>query len=184
MRGEALLPALLLAVAFGALPVAPARADVVAASSTGFVLEQTAETTADPADVYALLGHPSRWWSAAHSYSGNADNLSLALAPGGCFCEKLPGGGVEHGRVLMAWPGRMLRLSAALGPLQAMPVQGVLTFELKRAAAEKTITRILLRYAVSGPLPADGTALAAAVDGVLAEQFASLIKAAGAVAHP
>ena len=141
MRGRALRT--LVAALLAALPAQGAQADVVTASSTGFVLEQTGETTADPADVYALLGQPSRWWSVAHSYSGNAANLSLALAPGGCFCETLPGGGVEHGRVLMAWPGRMLRLSAALGPLQAMPVQGVLTFELKRPAAARKGTRIL-----------------------------------------
>ena len=50
--------------------------------------------------------------------SGNSANLSLALTPGGCFCERFPkGGGIEHMRVTYVDPGKRVVLTGALGPL-------------------------------------------------------------------
>ena len=41
--------------------------------------------------------------------------MTLTLKPGGCFCEALPGGGVQHGVVIMAWPAQgLVRLAKRL----------------------------------------------------------------------
>jgi uncharacterized protein YndB with AHSA1/START domain len=101
--------------------------------------------------VFDRIVAVERWWSPAHSYSGKATNLRLEPRAGGCFCEVWPAGSVEHGRVLMAMPGRLLRLSAALGPLQERPVVGVLGFTLAPADAGAA-TRLIVEYRVAGAL--------------------------------
>ena len=71
----------------------------------------------------------------------------------------------------MAQPGSALRLQAWLGPLQALPVAGVLTFG---TAHRDGATRLRVTYRVAG-LPEDGLdKLANAVDAVLAEQVRRL----------
>jgi uncharacterized protein YndB with AHSA1/START domain len=151
---------------------APASAAVVADNAAGFAIEHQAVVAAPPDRVYAALGTPAAWWSSQHSWSGSASNLSLDLRPGGCFCERLPGGGgVEHARVVMAWPGKLLRLSGALGPLQADALTGALSWELKPAAGG---TSVKLTYVVAGFMRAGRTSLPAAVDGVLGEQLGGL----------
>jgi uncharacterized protein YndB with AHSA1/START domain len=151
---------------------APASAAVVADNAAGFAIEHQAVVAAPPDRVYAALGTPAAWWSSQHSWSGSASNLSLDLRPGGCFCERLPGGGgVEHARVVMAWPGKLLRLSGALGPLQSDALTGTLSWELKPAAGG---TSVKLTYVVAGFMRAGRTSLPAAVDGVLGEQLGGL----------
>jgi uncharacterized protein YndB with AHSA1/START domain len=151
---------------------APASAAVVADNAAGFAIEHQAVVAAPPDRVYAALGTPAAWWSSQHSWSGSASNLSLDLRPGGCFCERLPGGGgVEHARVVMAWPGKLLRLSGALGPLQADALTGTLSWELKPAAGG---TSVKLTYVVAGFMRAGRASLPAAVDGVLGEQLGGL----------
>ncbi|WP_409592423.1 SRPBCC family protein [Sphingobium sp.] len=157
---------------------APAHSSVTASSDVGFVVENSVEVAADAATVYRLLGQPARWWSSEHSYSGDAANLSLKPVVGGCFCEALPnGGGVEHGRVIYAAPDKQLRLSGALGPLQAEAVTGTLDFTVEPAA---TGVRIVMRYVVGGYLRMGGAKMAPVVDKVLAEQLAGLARVAEA----
>ena len=81
---------------------------------------------ASPENVYAALtGKVGSWWNPEHTYSHDSRNLSIDARPGGCFCEKLDnGGGVEHMKVVLAWPGRMLRMTGALGPLQGSGLAG------------------------------------------------------------
>lgn len=145
-----------------------AHAAVRSASDAGFVVEQTVAVAAPPAAVWTVLLAPARWWSARHSWSGDARNFTLAAHAGGCFCEALPdGGSVEHMRVVFVQPGKLLRMTGGLGPLQADAAAGPFTVTLAPAASGTTL---VLRYAVAGvarmPLPA----LAPVVDGVLAEQ--------------
>ncbi len=89
-----------------------------------------------------------RWWSGAHTYSGDAANLSLDAQAGGCWCERWgDGNSVQHGQVVLVQPGRTLRVVANLGPLQELPVNGVLTFTI---AMQETKTILRLTYRVSG----------------------------------
>jgi uncharacterized protein YndB with AHSA1/START domain len=113
-----------------------------------------------------------RWWNDRHTWSGSAKNLSLQADASGCFCERWDGSAVEHGRVVYLVKGSTLRLSAALGPLQALPVQGVLTFAMVERAG-KTILQVT--YRVGGAAP-ELEALAPAVDGVIGEQVDRLVR--------
>jgi hypothetical protein len=150
----------------------PAHAEVTERRENGFSLRFEASLTRSPAEAYAAMGRIGEWWQGAHTYGGDATALSLELKPGGCFCEALPGepaGGVMHGRVIMAWPGRTLRLEAPLGPLQAMGPSAIWTAEWS-AAEGATGGRMVWTFVVEGP----GTAaLADAVNGVMGVQFAN-----------
>lgn len=153
-------------------PVAPASAAILSATEAGVVIERTATVAAPPARVWAVLIAPARWWSSRHSWSGHARNFTLAAQAGGCFCEALPdGGSVEHMRVVFVRPGKLLRMTGGLGPLQADAATGPLTVTLEPAAGGTTL---VMRYAVAGvarmPLPA----LAPVIDGVLGEQVRRL----------
>ncbi len=157
------------ATATAALASGAARAEVQGASPSGFTAVETAHIAAPPGQVWALMIQPARWWSSEHSYSGDAANYSLDVRPGGCWCEKLPGGGfAQHLQVIYAVPAKTLRLTGALGPLQPMPVQGVLTFNLAPASGG---TDLKVTYALAGPGLAE---LSGPVDNVLGQQVARL----------
>jgi hypothetical protein len=147
-----------------------ARAEVVEQWDTGFTTRNVVTLKATKARAYAALGEIGRWWSDDHTYSHAASNMTLALKPGGCFCEVLPGGGVEHGTVLMAWPDQgLLRIAAALGPAQQLGVSGVLTFQIKETGAGKV--EVTQTYTLSGGRPGFAQGAAAPVDGVVGEQL-------------
>ncbi len=147
-----------------------AQSEVATVSTTGFVSEHEIQLNGSPYDAFkALTAQIHRWWNPAHTYSGNAANLSLDATAGGCFCESLDGGGsVMHMQVVYADPGRMLRLHGGLGPLQGLGVSGSMDFALEPVADG---TLLKYRYTVSGDTP-DG--LAAAVDGVQLGQLLRL----------
>lgn len=166
-----------LALAIALTVAAPASAEVTASSDTGFTSHHALTVDAPPARVWQTLLRPGSWWEGGHTYSGNAANLSLDARPGGCWCEKTPGRGVEHMRVVFAATNEMLRMTGGLGPLQPLPVAGVMTITLKPAGAG---TALVIDYVVAGPGLAG---LAAPVDQVLALQWPRL-KAAAERAGP
>lgn len=177
--------ALALALFAGAFP---ASAKVSEVSERGFVIRYVAEVPADRDEAWDMLLKPSEWWDSKHTWSGDAANLSIDPRAGGCFCEVLrdanskkaaPRGGVEHMRIVYIEKGRALRMTGALGPLQADAAQGTLTMELKPA---KGGTQILLEYIVGGYLRTPMDKIAPAVDGVLGEQLAGLARKLGRVA--
>jgi hypothetical protein len=146
-----------------------ARAEVAEQWDTGFTTRNVVEVKATRERAYAALGEIGRWWNGAHSYSQNPANMTLTLKPGGCFCEALPGGGVQHGVVIMAWPAQgLLRLEAALGPLQDMGVSAELTFQIKPKGAG---VEVIQTYTVGGGRPGLPKIVAAGVDQVVAEQL-------------
>jgi uncharacterized protein YndB with AHSA1/START domain len=147
-----------------------AQADIQSTTETGFALSKTVIIKQKPDAVYAALGKPGTWWASDHSWSGDAKNMSMALKAGGCFCERLPAnhGMVEHGRVIFASPGKMLRLSAALGPLQGEAVTARLTWTLKPVAGGTELTQT---YSVGGFLSGGGSQWAAPVDAVVSQQL-------------
>jgi uncharacterized protein YndB with AHSA1/START domain len=153
--------------------VMPARAEVIESSSTGFATKNDNVINAVPAAVYAALTDAiGKWWDPVHTFSHDARNMSLEARPGGCLCERLPdGGGVQHMNVVFAAPGKLLRLTGAIGPMQEAALAGTMTWTL--SPAEKT-TKVELSYAVGGFRVGGFRDLPAVVDGVLRGQLLRL----------
>jgi hypothetical protein len=166
-RGVLLAPLALTA----ALVAVPARASVVSSGPAGFVVREEVQFAGPPAAAWKHLVDVASWWDPKHTYSGSSSNLSIALSPGGCWCEKLANGGfARHLEVVLANPNKTLRLTGGLGPLQGIGATGALTFTLRSGPAGATT--VVAEYSVVG-YSQDGLAsLAATVDGVLAEQMA------------
>jgi hypothetical protein len=160
-----------LAAAVGITPSATAA--VTSVGAAGFAIHIEADSAREPAALWARTTRPQEWWDSGHTFSGDAGNLSLELVPGGCWCEALPGGGfVRHMAVAYAAPGKVLRLTGGLGPLQGLGLGGALTFMMKPAASGHTL--LVVDYYVSGYVPKGFDELAKAVDEVLGEQVARL----------
>jgi uncharacterized protein YndB with AHSA1/START domain len=166
-----LLSSALCALVGVALSPAGVAADVVDRAAGGFTVRTTVQISAAPEAVYKALVDIGAWWGRDHTYSGDATNMTIDPRPGGCFCEKLPNGGVEHGRVVQVRPGQLLRLATALGPLQELGVAGNMTWQIAAAGQGSTVT---MTYAVGGHAPGGLEKLAGPVDQVLAEQVRSL----------
>jgi uncharacterized protein YndB with AHSA1/START domain len=152
---------------------AKANAEVLEASADHFLIGFSAQVEAPPGKVYVALTEVSHWWSAEHTWSGKAENLSLKAEAGGCFCERWDQGSVEHGRVIMAIKNDLLRLDASLGPLQEYALSGVLNFQLK--PGDKDTTELDVDYRVNGSSASGLDQFAPDVDGVLAAQIDRLM---------
>jgi uncharacterized protein YndB with AHSA1/START domain len=161
-----------LLLAWFVLSMGAAHAEVQEVKDGYFTIQSVILVDANPPAAWKSLVRLQDWWDSAHTWSGAARNLSLDPRAGGCFCEKLKGGGsVQHARVVFAQPGQLLRLEGGLGPLQEMPVSGVLTFTL---APDGPGTRITLNYKVAGVLSLEAAKLAPLVDQVMSGQFERL----------
>jgi len=146
-----------------------AQAAVTSTSATGFRIENHVTVAATPDQVWTALGQIGGWWNSEHSYSGSSANMTMPLKVGGCFCEALPGGGVEHGRVIMVWPQqKLLRIQTALGPLQDEGVSGVLGFQVKPAKGGGA--EVVETYNVGGARP-ETVAMWPQVNAVLSDQL-------------
>ena len=150
---------------------AAATGEVVDTSASGFTLKTTVAVAAPAERVYRALIDVGAWWSSDHTYTGDAKNMSIAPVPGGCFCERLPGGGgVEHGRVVNVMPGSLLRLDGALGPLQELGVTGRMTWQIAASQGNDQASTITMTYVVGGYASGGLEKLAPLVDQVLAQQ--------------
>ena len=159
-----------------ALTRAEVAADVIDRSASGFTVRTVVAVTATPQRIYQDLLNPGSWWDKDHTYSGDARNMTLVAQPGGCFCEKLPGGGaVEHGRVVNVSPNKLIRLSSALGPLQELAVMGTLTWSIEPAKQGRG-SSLTMTYAAGGYVPGGLDKLADVVNTVLSQQV-QLLKA-------
>ncbi|MBO6609958.1 SRPBCC family protein [Altererythrobacter sp.] len=178
----------------GALLIAcsgAAQAEIVASSEDGFVTRDTAVVDATPMEVWLALISPGKWWNDAHTWSGDAANMSLKPQAGGCFCERIPEdldadrvtleGSVEHMRVIQAFPERALRMRGGLGPLQSEPVGGVLTIVISDAGEG---TQIVWEYVVGGYMRYHVDVIAPAVDGVMTQQLDGLASLLGRLDTP
>ncbi|WP_421992045.1 SRPBCC family protein [Qipengyuania sp.] len=174
--------------AAAALGAAPLSAKVAETSETGFVTQDMAEVAASPLDTWLALTRPGTWWNDAHTWSGDADNMTLTPQAGGCFCERVPGedradgfsldGSVQHMSVVQAYPLRNLRMRGGLGPLQGEPATGVLTITLEEIEGG---TRIRWEYVVGGHMRYEIDTISKAVDGVMSQQLAGLRDQLGAL---
>jgi hypothetical protein len=148
----------------------PAAAEVVSASPNGFEVREVVTLVVPPEVAFNSFREISSWWDPEHTYSGDSANLSLALTPGGCFCERFPkgGGGVEHLRVTYVEPGKHIVMTGALGPLLYEATTGVMDVQVKTIAGGSQLT---LDYKVAGFANGGAAKLASAVDLVLASQM-------------
>lgn len=175
------IPATFLAAA---LVAAPASAEIVESSSGGFATHDSIVVAVDRQTVWQAVIHPEDWWS--HTWSNDPANLALDPIAGGCFCEIIPAtgewdeGSVEHMRVVAVMPGRMLRMSGALGPLQAEGLTGTLTITLEDAGQG---TRISWGYITGGEARIPAAQFAPAVDRVQTEFLNAFASSLGVAAQ-
>ena len=168
-----------------------AQAEVVASSDDGFVTRDSAVVDATPMEVWLALISPGKWWNDAHTWSGDAANMTLKPQAGGCFCERIPEdvdadrvtleGSVEHMRVVQAFPERALRMRGGLGPLQSEPASGVLTVVISEA---ENGTQIVWEYIVGGFMRYEVPVISIAVDGVMTQQLNGLADLLGPLDAP
>lgn len=178
------------ALALAILAAAPAHAEVAAQSDNGFAVRHVVSVTADPDTAFAMLRTPAKWWDKAHTWTGSADNLYMDAQAGGCFCELIPNeattesgvaqrtlrGSVQHMQIVYVDPGKMLRLSGALGPLQGEAMAGTLTISL---VPIKGGTKLTFEYVAGGFMRMAMADVAPAVDGVMGAQASRFAMAMG-----
>lgn len=157
------------------LPLA-AGAEVKLATADAMLIRHEFRIEAPAAKAWDTLVHPERYWPSDHTWSGQRESLSLEPVAGGCYCERWDGGSAEHGRVVMAVPGRALKLDAALGPFLEMAISGILAVSLEE---KEGTTTAVVTYRVSGDPAHRLDALAPIVDQVLGMQFGAFASAAG-----
>lgn len=148
-----------------------AQAEITQSGASGFVSNHADAVQASPDAVWQAILKLPAWWSDAHTYSGKAANLVLDPRAGGCWCESWDGGSVQHARVVLVMNGRLLRLHGGLGPLQDLPVEGVLNIA---TGVRDGQTQLRMHYRVGGPAELALDKLAAPVDGVMGVQFKRL----------
>jgi uncharacterized protein YndB with AHSA1/START domain len=146
-----------------------AHAEVVDQQANGFSLQEKEQIAATPDKIYAALIDPSQWWSSAHTFSGDAKNMTLDARAGGCWCEKLPNGGSAlHMTVVNADPGKLLRMRGALGPFQSTGMEGAMNIVL---TPNKQGTEVKVVYNLGGYVWDGYQALPKTADGVLGLQL-------------
>ena len=152
-----------------------AAAEVVASGEHGFEIRQSAIVPLPPQEAMTAFANVGAWWDGEHTYSGSASNMSMALQPGGCFCERLPnGGGIEHLRVTYVDPGKRVVLTGSLGPLLYEATAGVMDVEFQPVGNG---SRVTLNYKVAGFANGGAARLAPLVDKVLGAQVARYVVA-------
>ena len=151
------------------LTATPATAGVVGASENGFEVQNSVNLVVSQQDAYAAFGQVGQWWNKDHTYSGDAQRMSIQLRPGGCFCEPFAeGGGIEHMRVTFLQPGERIVLTGSLGPLLYEATAGVMDVKFERIAGG---SRVTMNYRAAGFAKGGAAAMAPLVDQVLADQL-------------
>jgi hypothetical protein len=159
-----------MALALAALLAAsPACAEVVSANANGFHLRYNVESPGTAEEALLAFARVDRWWNPAHTYSGQATSISMQLTPGGCLCEELPGGGIEHMRVTYMDIPKRLVLTGALGPLLYEAATGVMDLNFEGTPGGGARTTV--DYKVAGFASGGAEKLAPLVDKVLADQM-------------
>ena len=173
----------LLAIPLALLAATPASAEVVSAGPNGFEVRHSVNLVIPQQKAFAAFSRIQDWWSKDHTYSGDASHLSLQLRPGGCFCERLDGGGgIEHLRVTYVQPGERAVLTGALGPLLYEAAAGVMDVKVERIAGG---SRITMDYRAAGFAKGGAAEMAPIVDKVLGDQMKRLrVYAAGGAPKP
>lgn len=144
-----------------------ASAEVTDSATNGFTTVNSLVVEADRSAAWVAAIDVGRWWSSAHTMSGDAARMTIEPRVQGCFCESLgQEAGVVHLTVTSVMPGTSLRLSGGLGPLGLMGVYGNMTWDFEDTEGG---TRIRFKYAVGGYMDGGLDAIAGPVDAVLGE---------------
>lgn len=181
-----------LAVAFFtcvALMPSTASAEVTDQSDNGFSIIYIGDVAASPEDIWRTILLPATWWSADHSWSGNAENFYIEPKVNGCFCELLmdeqddgttiQAGEVEHMRIIHINKDRVLRMAGALGPLQSEAVNGTLTIAIQ--PNDNGTSKLSFSYIVGGYMRYPVASIAPNIDQVIGEQYTNLAKKLGPI---
>lgn len=157
----------------GALLIsAGSSAEVVSQAGHGFHIKSTVNVPVSAIDAYRAFLQVSDWWIEDHTWFGSSENLSLQPVAGGCFCEVNGEQQVQHMTVSYVNPGKALRMTGGLGPLQQMGVSGTLSYQFVGISEHESL--IVQEYRVSGFYPEGLDSLASVVDGVQSAQLNSL----------
>ena len=161
-------------VALASLAAAgPAPAAVIDATPNGFTIENTADVPADAMTAWkSLVDDVGAWWPRDHTWWGEASELTIEPRAGGCFCERKGEQQALHMLVTFVDPGRLMRLTGGLGPLQGMGLHGALEFRF--APTAQGGTSITMFYRAGGYTPDDLSKFAPVVDKVQALQLGGL----------
>ena len=155
------------------LTVVATRADVVAKSATGFVSKHVL--------TISRLGRAYFMRSPTRSVDGGILSIRIRVlrptspstrAPVVASASASKDGSVAHMTVVFVERDSVLRMIGGLGPLQAMAVNGSMTFTL--AQTDNGATRLEYEYAVGGYSPEGLEGIAEPVDGVQLEQLRRL----------
>lgn len=160
---------------FGAMFLsAISSAEVISQANEGFHIKSSVSVPVSAMQAYHGFLDIGSWWIEDHTWFGKAANLSLDPVAGGCFCEIDGDRQVQHMTVAYVNPGKAVRLTGGLGPLQQMGVSGTLSFQF--VGISDTETMIVQEYRVSGYYSEGLDTLAAVVDQVQTAQLLSLQK--------
>ena len=119
----------------------------------------------------SFVNDVGQWWPADHSGWGDASKLLISEKVGGCFCELNGARQAWHMTVTFVDPGRLMRMTGGLGPLQGMGMDGALEW---RFVAENGGTRITLWYRAGGYTPDELARFVPVVDKVQAPHLGGL----------
>jgi uncharacterized protein YndB with AHSA1/START domain len=159
-------------VSLATLAAFAVHAEVKDATASGFTVENTVQVPSDAMTAWnALINDIDRWWPRDHTWWGTGSTLTIEPRAGGCFCEHNGEQQAAHLQVTFVDPGKTLRMTGGLGPLQGMGISGALEFRFAPTAAGTTIT---LFYRAGGYTPDNLAAFAAVVDQVQAQQLGGL----------
>lgn len=147
--------------------------EVVKSAPDHYTLQLRANSELPPKVLWQRLVVPATWWHPDHTYSGDANNLSLELKAGGLWQERWGENGVLHGRVLNLIDGKLLRLDAPFGPLQSMAVNVIWTITIEADGSGSLVT---FDEIANGTSASNLEQIAKAVDAVKSQALARLVK--------
>ena len=168
MRGVLML----FALTVGSVPFSDVQARIVDQAPNGFTVENSEWVPVEPDAAWkAFVNDVGKWWPADHSWWGDASKLSISDKAGGCFCEINGAQQAWHMTVTFVDPGKLMRMTGGLGPLQGMGLNGALEW---RFVEEKGGTRITLWYRAGGYTPDDLSKFVPVIDQVQGLQLGGL----------
>lgn len=161
-----------------ALPLEDASAKARCGLASGLTIENSEWVEADPQSVWkAFVEDVDKWWPADFTQGGDSSALSMEPMAGGCLYECDGERQARRMTIMFVVPGKLMRTSADLGPLQGLNPRGALEWGF---VEENGGTRITLRYRAGDYSPEDIGEFAQVVEDVQATQLAGL---AGYLGH-